>query len=184
VSIAVAVPVELPAEDHACVLDPLAVLAHLVALTRRVRLGTSAARARYWRCCSCRCCSPAGSRPSTASPAARWSRGSPTGCIRTAPTSPSSRPDPAVFHAAAVEAGRDGAAPPVVLRGDAVADQDAGEGRPLFRGTVAQWADDARRVAALGISELVLQVAAPPDAALDALAGHGSTDDSGSGART
>jgi hypothetical protein len=51
-----------------------------------------------------------------------------------------------------------------------VPDPDAGAGRPLFRGTVAQWAEDAERVADLGVSHLVLQVAAPTEAALAALA--------------
>jgi hypothetical protein len=57
----------------------------------------------------------------------------------------------------------------VVLRGDAVPDPDAGADRPLFRGTLAQWAEDAKRVADLGVGHLVLQVAAPVEAALDAL---------------
>ncbi|OLT20878.1 hypothetical protein BJF78_34925 [Pseudonocardia sp. CNS-139] len=77
--------------------------------------------------------------------------------------------DLAVFRDAATAAGHDPAALPVVLRGDAVPDPDAGAGRPLFRGTPAQWAEDAHRVADLGVRHLVLQVAAPPDAALDAL---------------
>jgi alkanesulfonate monooxygenase SsuD/methylene tetrahydromethanopterin reductase-like flavin-dependent oxidoreductase (luciferase family) len=38
----VPVPVELPADGYACVLDPLDVLSHLAALTHRVQLGTSA----------------------------------------------------------------------------------------------------------------------------------------------
>jgi alkanesulfonate monooxygenase SsuD/methylene tetrahydromethanopterin reductase-like flavin-dependent oxidoreductase (luciferase family) len=78
--------------------------------------------------------------------------------------------DLALFRRAAREAGRDPDTLPVVLRGDAVPDRDAGEGRPLFRGTVAQWAEDAARVAELGVGHLVLQVAAPVDTALDALA--------------
>lgn len=56
-----------------------------------------------------------------------------------------------------------------MLRGDAVPDQYAGEGRPLFRGTVAQWARDARRVAELGVGHIALQVAAPSEATLDTL---------------
>jgi alkanesulfonate monooxygenase SsuD/methylene tetrahydromethanopterin reductase-like flavin-dependent oxidoreductase (luciferase family) len=71
---------------------------------------------------------------------------------------------------AAEQEGRDATALPVVLRGAAVPDPDAGAGRPLFRGTVAQWAEDAARVAELGVGHLVLQVAAPVEAALDALA--------------
>jgi probable F420-dependent oxidoreductase len=78
--------------------------------------------------------------------------------------------DLVVFRAAAAEARRDPGALPVVLRGDAVPDQDAGEGRPLFRGTVEQWTQDARRVVELGVGHIVLQVAAPPETALDALA--------------
>jgi hypothetical protein len=50
-----------------------------------------------------------------------------------------------------------------------VPDPAAGRDRPLFRGTVAQWADDAARVAELGVGHLVLQVEAPVEAALDAL---------------
>jgi hypothetical protein len=57
----------------------------------------------------------------------------------------------------------------VVLRGDAVLDPTAGRDRPLFRGTVAQWAEDAARVADLGVGHLVLQVEAPVEAALSAL---------------
>ena len=76
----------------------------------------------------------------------------------------------AVFRAAAREAGRDPADLPVVLRGDAVLDPAAGTGRPLFRGTVAQWAEDAAQVAELGVGHVLLQVAAPVEATLDALA--------------
>jgi alkanesulfonate monooxygenase SsuD/methylene tetrahydromethanopterin reductase-like flavin-dependent oxidoreductase (luciferase family) len=78
--------------------------------------------------------------------------------------------DIALFRSAAREAGREPAALPVVLRGDAVPDPAAGPDRPLFRGTVAQWAEDAARVAELGVGHLVLQVDAPVDEALDALA--------------
>jgi alkanesulfonate monooxygenase SsuD/methylene tetrahydromethanopterin reductase-like flavin-dependent oxidoreductase (luciferase family) len=80
--------------------------------------------------------------------------------------------DIALSRSAARAAGRDPDALPVVLRGDAVPDPDAGAGgttRPLFRGTPAQWAEDAERVAGLGVGHLVLQVAAPVEAALDAL---------------
>jgi probable F420-dependent oxidoreductase len=77
--------------------------------------------------------------------------------------------DIALFRSAAAEAGRDPATLPVVLRGDAVPDPAAGRDRPLFRGTVAQWAEDAARVADLGVGHLVLQVAAPVEATLSAL---------------
>jgi probable F420-dependent oxidoreductase len=77
--------------------------------------------------------------------------------------------DIALFRSAAEQAGRDPGRLPVVLRGDAVPDPEAGADRPLFRGTLAQWAEDAKRVAELGVGHLVLQVAAPVEAALDAL---------------
>jgi hypothetical protein len=79
--------------------------------------------------------------------------------------------DLGVFRAAARAAGRDPDTLPVVLRGDAVPDAvpGAGAGRPLFRGTPAQWAEDAERVRELGVGELVLQVAAPVVPALEAL---------------
>jgi alkanesulfonate monooxygenase SsuD/methylene tetrahydromethanopterin reductase-like flavin-dependent oxidoreductase (luciferase family) len=77
--------------------------------------------------------------------------------------------DIALFRSAAAEAGRNPAALPVVLRGDAVLDPAAGRDRPLFRGTVAQWAEDVARVAELGVGHLVLQVDAPVEAALSAL---------------
>lgn len=77
--------------------------------------------------------------------------------------------DIAVFRSAAADVGRDPATLPVVLRGSAVPDPAAGRDRPLFRGTVAQWADDAARVAELGVGHLVLQVEAPVEAALSAL---------------
>jgi probable F420-dependent oxidoreductase len=77
--------------------------------------------------------------------------------------------DITLFRSAAAGAGQDPAALPVVLRGDAVLDPAAGRGRPLFRGTVAQWAEDAERVADLGVGHLVLQVAAPLEEALSAL---------------
>ena len=59
-------PVEMPTDGYACVFDPLNVLAHLAALTSRVRLGTSAGG----RCCSRRCCSPAALPRSISSPGA------------------------------------------------------------------------------------------------------------------
>jgi probable F420-dependent oxidoreductase len=77
--------------------------------------------------------------------------------------------DIALFRSAAAEAGRDPATLPVVLRGAAVPDPAAGRDRPLFRGTVEQWAEDAERVADLGVGHLVLQIAAPVEDALSAL---------------
>jgi hypothetical protein len=77
--------------------------------------------------------------------------------------------DIALFRSAAEQAGRDPGSLPVVLRGDAVPDPEAGADRPLFRGTLAQWAEDAKRVAELGVGHLVLQVAAPVETALDTL---------------
>lgn len=242
----VPVPVELPPEGYACVFDPLDVLAHLAALTTRVRLGTSAVQALLQP--------PVllARRLATvdqlsrgrviAGVAAGWMREE-FAAAGLAPTGPGARldahlaamravwaPDPvqvtgsaypvppsdvgpkpfgrpaipvllgyttaagirraariadglhpyrtdgdelaadlAVFRAAAADAGRDASALPVVLRGDAVLDPDAGSSRPLFRGTVAQWAEDAERVAELGVGHLVLQVAAPAEAAIAAL---------------
>jgi probable F420-dependent oxidoreductase len=243
----VPVPVELPADSYACVLDPLDVLAHLAALTRRVRLGTSAVLAllqppvllarrlatvdqlSHGRVVAGLAAGwmreefaaagtsagntgqrleehlaalravwgpdpveiPAGAHPVPPSdigpkPFRRAAipvllgYSTAAGIRRAARVADGLHPyrtdldelaaDLAVFRAAADEAGRDPAALPVVLRGDAVPEQDAGEGRPLFRGTVEQWAQDARRVAGLGVGHIVLQVAAPPEAALDALA--------------
>ncbi|WP_433272547.1 TIGR03619 family F420-dependent LLM class oxidoreductase [Pseudonocardia xinjiangensis] len=243
----VPVPVELPPEGYACVLDPIDVLAHLAALTRSVRLGTSAVLALlqppvllarrlatvdqlshgrvvaglapgWMREEFAAAGTPAGStgrrlEEHLAALRAVWGPNPveiPGGAHPVAPSDVGPKPfgraaipvllgystaagirraawladglhpyrtdldelaaDLAVFRAAAAEAGRDPAALPVVLRGDAVPDQDAGEGRPLFRGTVEQWAQDARRVAELGVGHLVLQVAAPPETTLDTLA--------------
>jgi len=243
----VPVPVELPADSYACVLDPLDVLAHLAALTRRVRLGTSAVLAllqppvllarrlatvdqlshgrvvaglaagwmREEFAAAGTSAGNTGQRLEEHLAALRAVWGPdpveiPTGSHPVPPSDIGPKPfrrgaipvllgystaagirraarvadglhpyrtdldelaaDLAVFRAAAAEAGRDPDALPVVLRGDAVPDQDAGEGRPLFRGTVEQWAQDARRVAELGVGHIVLQVAAPPEATLDALA--------------
>jgi probable F420-dependent oxidoreductase len=241
----VPVPIELPAEDYACVFDPLDVLAHLAALTTRVQLGTSAVQAllqppvllarrlatvdqlshgrmiaglaagwmrEEFAAAGCPA-TGAGERldahlaamravwgpdpvevrdstysvpPSDVGPKPFAGAAIPVllgyttaaGIRRAARIADGLHPfrtdldqlaaDLAVFRAAATEAGRDPALP-VVLRGDAVPDADAGAGRPLFRGTVAQWAEDAARVRELGVGHLVLQVAAAPDAALDAL---------------
>jgi probable F420-dependent oxidoreductase len=240
-------PVELPADSYACVLDPLDVLAHLAALTRRVRLGTSAVLAllqppvllarrlatvdqlSHGRVVAGLAAGwmdeefaaagvsggdtgrrleehlaalravwgpdpveiPAGAHPVPPSdvgpkpfdrPAIPVLLGysAAAGIRRAARLADGLHPyrtdldelaaDLVVFRAAAAEAGRDPRALPVVLRGDAVPAHDAGEGRPLFHGTVAQWAEDARRVEELGVGHLVLQVAASPGATLDALA--------------
>jgi alkanesulfonate monooxygenase SsuD/methylene tetrahydromethanopterin reductase-like flavin-dependent oxidoreductase (luciferase family) len=77
--------------------------------------------------------------------------------------------DIALFRETAEGAGRDPATLPVVLRGNAVQDPAAERDRPLFRGTVAQWAEDAARVAELGVGHLVLQVDAPVEDTLEAL---------------
>jgi probable F420-dependent oxidoreductase len=78
--------------------------------------------------------------------------------------------DIALFRTAARQAGRNPDGLPVVLRGDAVPDAEAGIDRPLFRGTIKQWVEDAERVGELGVGHLVLQVDAPVEAALEALA--------------
>ncbi|HYH33034.1 MAG TPA: TIGR03619 family F420-dependent LLM class oxidoreductase [Pseudonocardia sp.] len=242
----VPVPVELPAQGYACVFDPLAVLAHLAALTTRVRLGTSAVQAllqppvllarrlatvdqlsrgrvlaglaagwmREEFAAAGRPASGTGARLDAHLAALRAVWGPDpveiTGGEHPVPASdigpkPYGRPaipvllgytteagirraariadglhpyrtgavelaaDLALFRAAARRAGRDPDALPVVLRADAVPDPAAGRERPLFRGTVAQWSEDAARVAELGVGHLVLQVAAPVEAALDAL---------------
>jgi probable F420-dependent oxidoreductase len=243
----VPVPVEMPADGYACVLDPLDVLAHLAALTTRVRLGTSAIQALlqppvllarrlatvdrlsrgrvvaglaagWMREEFAAAGRPAGNTgrrldahlaalraiwgpdpvevadgdhpvpPSDVGPKPFGRAAIPVllgytteaGIRRAARLADGLHPyqtdagrlaaDIALFHAAAKEAGRDPATLPVVLRGDAVPDPAAGRDRPLFRGTVAQWAEDAARVAELGVGQLVLQVAAPAGAVLDALA--------------
>ncbi len=241
----VPVPIEMPADGYTCVFDPLDVLAHLAALTTRVRLGTSAVQAllqppvllarrlatvdqlsrgrviaglaagwmREEFAAAGR--SPAsGDRIDAHLAAMRvvWGPDPVEVTCDTYPVPPSDigpKPfgraaipvllgyttaagirraariadglhpyrtdadrlaaDIALFRSAATEAGRDPATLPVVLRGDAVLDPAAGQDRPLFRGTVAQWAEDAARVADLGVGHLVLQVEAPVEAALSAL---------------
>jgi hypothetical protein len=170
------------------VLDPLDVLAHLAALTRRVRLGTSAVLALLQppvllarRLATVDQLS--GGRV-VAGLAAGWMReefaaaGLPhsgTGHRleeHVAAMRAVWGPDPvdlSEFRTAADAAGRDPAALPIVLRGDAVPDPDAGTGRPLFRGTLAQWVDDCRRVADLGVGHVALQVDAPVDVTLELL---------------
>jgi alkanesulfonate monooxygenase SsuD/methylene tetrahydromethanopterin reductase-like flavin-dependent oxidoreductase (luciferase family) len=241
----VPVPIEMPAEGYACVFDPLDVLAHLAALTTRVRLGTSAVQALLQppvllarRLATVDQLSrgrviaglaagwmreefvAAGRSPATgdrldahlAALRAAWGPDPVEVTCDTYPVPPSDvgpKPfgrasipvllgyttaagirraariadglhpyrtdaaqlaaDIALFRSAATEAGRDPAALPVVLRGHAVLDPAAGPDRPLFRGTVAQWAQDAERVADLGVGHLVLQVEAPVEDALDAL---------------
>ena len=241
----VPVPVELPADAYACVFDPLDLLAHLAALTRRVRLGTSAVLAllhppvllaRRFATVD----QLSGGRV-IAGLAAGWMRAefaaagvpatrtgprldehvsamravwgpdpvevggvhpvppsdvgpkpfgratipillgysTPAGIRRAARIADGLHPyrthldelaaDLTDFRSAVAAAGRDCEALPIVLRGDAVPDREAGDGRPLFRGTLAQWVDDCRRVADLGVGHVVLQVAAPVDVALDLL---------------
>ena len=238
----VPVPVEMPADGYACVFDPIDVLAHLAALTTRLRLGTSAVQAllqppvllarrlatvdqlsrgrvvaagwmREEFAAAGR--SPADGHRLAAHLAALRSAWGPdpvevtsdtypvppsdvgpkpfgraaipvllghttaAGIRRAARIADGLHPyrteaeqlaaDIALFRSTAAEAGRDPANLPVVLCGDAVPDRVAGRDRPLFHGTVAQWADDTARVAELGVRHLVLQVEAPVEAALDAL---------------
>jgi probable F420-dependent oxidoreductase len=241
----VPVPVEMPADGYACVFDPIDVLAHVAALTTRVRLGTSAVQAVLqppvllarrlatvdqlsrgrviaglaagWmreEFAAAGRSRAAGDRldahlaalraawgpdpveitcdtypvpPSDVGPKPFGRRAIPVllgyttaaGIRRAARIADGLHPyrtdaaqlaaDIALFRSAAAEAGRDPAALPVVLRGDAVLDPAAGRDRPLFRGTVAQWAEDVARVAELGVGHLVLQVDAPVEAALSAL---------------
>jgi len=242
----VPVPIELPAQGYSCVFDPLDVLAHLAALTERVRLGTSAVQAllqppvllarrlatidqlsrgrvvaglaagwmrEEFAAAGCPAtgtgdrldahiaamravwgpdpveiaCATYPVPPSDVGPKPFGRASIPVllgyttaaGIRRAARMADGLHPyrtdldelaaDIALFRAAAAEAGRDPAGLPVVLRGDAVPDPEAGADRPLFRGTVAQWAEDAGRVAELGVGHLVLQVDAPVEAALDAL---------------
>jgi probable F420-dependent oxidoreductase len=241
----VPVPVEMPADGYACVFDPLDVLAHLAAVTTRVRLGTSAVQALLQppvllarrlatvdRLSRGRVVAglaagwmreefaAAGRSPATgdrldahlAALRAVWEPDPVEVTCGTYPVPPSDvgpKPfgraaipvllgyatasairraariadglhpyrtdadelaaDITLFRAAAAEVGRDPATLPVVLRGEAVLDPAAGPDRPLFRGTVAQWTEDAARVADLGVGHLVLQVAAPVEITLDAL---------------
>jgi probable F420-dependent oxidoreductase len=242
----VPVPIEMPVDGYACVFDPLDVLAHLAALTTRVRLGTSAVQAllqppvllarrlatvdqlsrgrvvaglaagwmREEFAAAGRSDVAPGDRLDAHLAAVRavWSRDPVEITCDTYPVPPSDvgpKPfgrttipvllgyttaagirraariadglhpyrtdadqlaaDIALFREAAAEAGRDPASLPVVLRGDAVVEPASSRDRPLFRGTVAQWAEDAARVAELGVGHLVLQVGASVEAALDAL---------------
>jgi probable F420-dependent oxidoreductase len=242
----VPVPIEMPVDGYACVFDPLDVLAHLAALTTRVRLGTSAIQAllqppvllarrlatvdqlsrgrvvaglaagwmREEFAAAGRSATATGDRLDAhlAAVRAAWGPDPVEVACDTYPVPPSDvgpKPfgratipvllgyttaagirraariadglhpyrtdddqlaaDIALFREAAAEAGRDPASLPVVLRGDAVVEPAAGRDRPLFRGTVAQWAEDAARVADLGVGHLVLQVGASVEAALDAL---------------
>jgi probable F420-dependent oxidoreductase len=242
----VPVPIEMPVDGYACVFDPLDVLAHLAALTTRVRLGTSAVQAllqppvllarrlatvdqlsrgrvvaglaagwmREEFAAAGRSATATGDRLDAHLAAVRavWGPDPVEVVCDTHPVPPSDvgpKPfgratipvllgyttaagirraariadglhpyrtdadqlaaDIALFREAAAEAGRDPASLPVVLRGDAVLEPAAGRDRPLFRGTVAQWAEDAARVAELGVGHLVLQVGASVEAALDAL---------------
>jgi probable F420-dependent oxidoreductase len=241
----VPVPIEMPADHYASVFDPIDVLAHLAAVTTRVRLGTSAVQAllqppvllarRFatvdqfsrgrvvaglaagWMREEF---AAAGRSPATgdrldehlAAVRAVWGPDpvevacdrypvppsdvgpkpfgraaipvllgytTAAGIRRAARIADGLHPyrtdagqlaaDIALFRSAAAEVGRDPATLPVVLRGDAVVDPTADRDRPLFCGTIAQWAEDAARVAELGVDQLVLQVAAPVEAALDAL---------------
>jgi alkanesulfonate monooxygenase SsuD/methylene tetrahydromethanopterin reductase-like flavin-dependent oxidoreductase (luciferase family) len=206
----VPVPVELPAEGYACVFDPLDVLAHLAALTTRVRLGTSALQALLqppvllarrlatvdqlsrgrvvaglaagWmqeefaaagvpatgtgarfeeHLAALRAAwgpdpvEIAGERPAPPSDVGPKPFGraavpvllgysTAAGIRRAARLADGLHPyrtelaelaaDLAVFRAAAMDAGRDPAALPVVLRGDLVPDPDAGPGRPCSGG--------------------------------------------------
>jgi probable F420-dependent oxidoreductase len=242
----VPVPIELPAQSYASVFDPLDVLAHLAALTHRVRLGTSAINAllhppvllarrlatldqlsrgrvvaglttgwmreefdaagvpdtrtgpRFTDHVACLRAvwapdpvevagghypvppSDVGPKPfGRATIPVLVGYSTAAGIRRAARIGDGLHPyrtdidelaaDLALFRKAAADAGRDAGSLPVVLRGDAVPDADAGAGHPLFTGSVAQWADDLARVAELGIDHVVLQVAAPVEAALDAL---------------
>jgi alkanesulfonate monooxygenase SsuD/methylene tetrahydromethanopterin reductase-like flavin-dependent oxidoreductase (luciferase family) len=241
----VPVPIEMPADGYASVFDPIDVLAHLAAVTTRVRLGTSAVQAllqppvllarRFatvdqlsrgrvvaglaagWmreEFAAAGRSPAAGDRLAAHLAAVRAVWGpdpvevvcdmypvppsdvgpkpfglatipvllgysTAAGIRRAARVADGLHPyrtdavelaaDIRLFRSAAAEAGRDPATLPVVLRGDAIPDPAAGPDRPLFRGTAAQWAEDASRVAELGVGHLVLQVEAPVETALDAL---------------
>lgn len=80
--------------------------------------------------------------------------------------------DVATFHAAAQAAGRDAAALPIVARANArLNDTPLFEAeRPLFAGTVAQWADDLARVAELGVAHVFFAIDGPIDDRLRAMA--------------
>ena len=61
---------------------------------------------------------------------------------------------------------------PVVARMDAVlADSaPAGDDRPLFTGTVTQWADDVAQLGRWGVDHVILDIDGPLDAQPDAMA--------------
>jgi probable F420-dependent oxidoreductase len=75
------------------------------------------------------------------------------------------------FREAARAAGRDPDRLPIVARMDAVLADHAppGDQRPLFTGTVGQWADDIARMDGWGIDHVILDIDAPLDAQLDAM---------------
>ena len=75
------------------------------------------------------------------------------------------------FRDAARAAGRDADRLPVVARVDAVLTDGtpAGDERPLFTGTVTQWADDVAQLGRWGVDHVILDIDAPLDAQLDAM---------------
>lgn len=66
-----------------------------------------------------------------------------------------------LFRQTAAEARRDVAAMRIVFRGAARLDTVVGAERPLFRGTLQQWAEDLSRLTALGVHEVHLQLHTP-----------------------
>jgi probable F420-dependent oxidoreductase len=78
----------------------------------------------------------------------------------------------ATFRAAARAAGRDAEASPIVARANAHLTENLlpEADRPLFAGTVAQWADDLTRVAELGVAHVFFAIDGPVDTRLRAMA--------------
>jgi probable F420-dependent oxidoreductase len=81
------------------------------------------------------------------------------------------RTDVELFRGAAEAAGRDPSSLPIVLRAAArlTDTAEAEADRSLFVGTVAQWAADCERVAAIGIDHVFLGLRAPVSKQLEAM---------------